>query len=207
MPIEKNFRITDPGTFWSLQTIDQLGEFLLSTDEVTEVTDTYLDTRKRRLLTKGYSCCKREPGKKARIILTKLGTKDDVSHQLKEWRVKLKKDTHDPADWPDSKVRTRVIKIIPEKKLQPIFVLRHTRITRSISKDDQVIAQANLDDVSVTVNGKDRQFKTLKLKVTDPEQEKQLKALISTLQANWKLKPEPLTNFERALEMERGKDK
>jgi len=205
MTIEKKFKIKDPGTFWSLQTIDQLGEFSLSTDEVTEVTDTYLDTRKRRLLAKGYSCCKRELGKKARIILKKVDTDDDVSHQPKEWRVKLKKDTHDPADWPDSKVRTRVIKTIPEKKLQPIFVLRHTRITRSISKGNQVIAQANLDGVSLTVNGKERQFKTLKLKVTDPEQEKQFKALISTLQSNWQLKPEPLSNFERALEMERGK--
>jgi inorganic triphosphatase YgiF len=207
MTIEKTFRITDPGTFWSLQTIDQLGEFSLSTEGVTEVTDTYLDTRKRRLLAKGYSCCKREPGKKARIILTKLGAKDDTSHQPKAWKVKLEKNINNPADWPNSKVRTRVLKIIPEKKLQPMFALHQRRIIRRISKDDQDIAQANLDDVSLAADGKEQNFKILEIEMLVLNGKDHLGTITKLLRSEWSLEVEPLTRFERALAMVRSSTK
>ena len=207
MTIEKNFRIADPGTFWSLQTIDQLGDFSISTDEVTEVSDTYLDTRKRRLLAKGYSCCKRDSGKKIIIILTKLDADDAASNQLKKWNVRLKKNKHDPVDWPESTARTKMLKILPNKKLQPIFVLQKRRISRLISKGNQIIAQANLDEVSLTVNRKERQFKTLKLKIINPKKKKHLNTLIAEFQENWQLNPETLTKFERVLAIEKSKIK
>ena len=205
MNIENNFKIPDPGTFWSLQTIDHLGEFSISTEKISEVSDTYLDTRKRRLLAKGYSCCKRDSGKKVTIILTKLDIENDASNQLKEWGIRLKKNKLDPVDWPESKARTKMLKILPNKKLQPIFIFKKTRITRSIYKGDLVIAHANLDDVSLTVNHKERQFKTLKIKMINPKHKKHLNTLITAFQENWHLEPETLTKFERALAIERRK--
>jgi inorganic triphosphatase YgiF len=205
MTIEKNFRITDPGTYWSLQTIDQLGEYSFSTDEVSEVTDTYLDTRKRRLLAKGYSCCKRDPGKKVRVILTKLGSHDEGSGRPKEWKVKLEKNINNPVDWPQSKVRTRVQKIIPDKKLQPMFALHQSRITRSISKDDHVIAHAHLDNMTLTADRKEKHFKTLTIEMLVPNGKKYLETITKLIRSKWQLEVEPLTNFEHALAMVKRK--
>jgi len=207
MAIELNFRIKDPGIFWSLQAIDQLGEFSFSTEDITEVTDTYLDTRKRRLLAKGYNCCKRETGKIVTIILTKLGADDDNSSQPKVWKVKLKKNKSNPSDWPNSKVRTRVLKIIPEKKLQPIFSYHQTRISRIIKRDGQGVTHAYLDDISLILNKKELHFKMLELNRASNCKDKDLDTLIRALQAKWSLKPLALTKFEYALALEKSKSR
>ena len=73
MATEAKFRITDPGIFWSLQTINQLGTFAFSDPQILEIHDAYLDTKKRKLLSAGYCCRSRKQGKFFLITLTKIG--------------------------------------------------------------------------------------------------------------------------------------
>jgi len=207
MAIEAKFRITDPGIFWSLQTIDHLAKYSLSKTEIEAIDDAYLDTKKRKLLAAGYCCRRRNQGKGFLITLTKLRLGKDTDQKPKQWEVTLKKSKNGPADWPKSQARSRVLKVAPNKKLQVIFAFDQTRITRRISHGKQVIARANLDDVSLMINGKEKHFKILKLKISTPNQEKHLNALIEALQAKWSLETEPLSKFERALAMERKKTK
>ncbi len=207
MAIEAKFRITDPGIFWSLQTIDHLAKYSFSARQIEEIDDVYLDTKKRKLLAADYCCRRRNQGKGFLITLTRFGSGKRVSKKSQKWHVLLKKNKNGPADWPKSEARTRVLKVISDKKLRSILTLHQTRITRLISKGDHVIAQADLDDVLLITNGKEQQFKTLKLKSIAPDQEKHLKALIAKFQAKWRLEPETLSKFERAMAMERNKTK
>ncbi len=207
MTIEIKFRITDPGIFWSLQTIDHLGDYTLSAPHIEEINDTYLDSKKRKLLAAGYRCRRREQGKGYLITLTKLGLGKGAAKNQQKWEVSLKKNKNNPANWPKSTARSRVLKIISDKKLQIIFEFDQTRITRLISNGKHVIARANLDEVSLMLNGKEHHFKTLKLKLTTPNQKNHLNALIAALQTKWPLKTEPLSKFERAFAMEKSKTK
>ena len=207
MAIEAKFRITDPGIFWSLQTIDHLAKYSLSKTEIEAIDDAYLDTKKRKLLAAGYCCRRRNQGKGILITLTKLRSGKDAAQKQRKREVALKKNKIDPADWPKSQARSRVLKVAPNKKLQVIFAFDQTRITRRISHGKQVIARANLDDVSLMINGKEQHFKILKLKITAPNQEKHLNALTAALQAKWPLESEPLSKFERGLAMGKRKTK
>lgn len=72
MEIEAKFAITNPATYWRLQTIDHLAEFSLSTRQIKEVYDTYLGTRGRRILAAGFSCRRREQAEEILITLKSL---------------------------------------------------------------------------------------------------------------------------------------
>lgn len=205
MANEAKFRITDPGIFWSLQTIDQLGKFTFSNPQILEINDAYLDTKKRRLLAAGYCCRRRKQEKGFLITLTKLGLGKDKAQKRQKWDAILKKNRNGLENWPKSRVKSRILKVIPDKKLQVIFSFVQTRITRQISIGKKAIAQANLDDVRVINKGKERPFKILKIRIDDPDQEKYLDALVQELTAKWSLKRESLSKFERAIAMERSK--
>ena len=96
-----------------------------------------------------------------------------------------------------------MLKVITDKKIRTINNLHQSRITRLIKKDNQFIAQANLDNVSWITRNKEQHFKTLKLKMIGTKQERNLKALITEIQAKWPLELDPRTKFEHILAMER----
>lgn len=202
MTTETRFRITDPGIFWSLQTIDQLGNFKFSDTQILEIIDVYLDTKKRRLLRAGYCCRRREQGKGFLITLTQLGTEKDKDKDQQYWEVDLKKNSNSPEDWPKSPAKNRISKIIPNKNLQVMFTFVQTRITRQVSDGNQIFAQADLEDVLVMNKGKEQHFKILRLITDDPDQIENLNSLAQSLKVKWSLKKEPLSKFERALAME-----
>jgi inorganic triphosphatase YgiF len=201
MTIEVKFRIPDPGTFWLLQTIDRLGPYSLSEPQFEDIDDVFLDTRRRKLQTADYCCRQRNLAKGFLISLVELESKSRRTQQAKKWEVSLKRNTNDPSDWPKSQVRKRVLKIIADKKLHPIFTLHQTRITRLISDADQVIAEATLDDVSLIVKGENQQFKTLKI-TTVVSDDDLLEAISASLQEKWQLETEPRTKFEQVLALE-----
>ena len=202
MTTETRFRITDPGVFWSLQTIDQLGEFKFSNTQILEIHDAYLDTKKRRLLTAGFCCRRRNQGKGFLITFSELGSKKSKKNVRQQWEVNLNKNTDRPDDWPKSTAKTRISKIIPNKKLQVMFTFIQTRITRQISVGEQPFALAHLDDVHVINKGEEQHFKILALILDDPDHTDHLSSLVDALEQKWPLKKDSLSKFERALKLE-----
>jgi inorganic triphosphatase YgiF len=203
MTIKSKFRVTDPGIFWSLQTIDQLGEYSFSAPQFDEIDDVYLDTKNRRLLAEGYYCRQRSRAKGCSISLIEFESIDGVDQRSKQWDLILKRNNHNPNDWPESKVRKKVLKIVSDKKLRPIFTLHQNRISRLISKWDQVIARAIIDNVSVDFEGNDQQFKTVKIVILIPDgNENHLETLTADFQAKWQLETESRSKFEQIILLE-----
>ncbi|MBE9506456.1 MAG: CYTH domain-containing protein, partial [Chloroflexi bacterium] len=60
MEIEAKFALPDAETLRRLQAIDHLAGFALSTGQVKQMRDTYLDTADRLILAAGYACRRRE---------------------------------------------------------------------------------------------------------------------------------------------------
>jgi inorganic triphosphatase YgiF len=195
------FLITDPSTFWPLQTIEQLGPYSLSTRKVLELEDTYLDTKKRRLFQSGYSCRKRNRDNGVEIILTRLPARQSAT---KHWETVLEKNTLRPIDWPKSQVRNRVVKIVAEKKLRPILELTQMRIVRIIYENEQQIGRFNLDEIRLTTDGNEKNFKQLRVNIFSPFAEVHLKKVTEKIQEKWPLEIEKLTKLERALTLEKG---
>ena len=207
MVVEVIFSITAPGVFWVLQTIDQLGDYALSPPQFDEVDDVYLDTKKRRLLNAGYCLRQRNRGKGFLLSLFELDLKEGTARKAQKWEIAIKKNKTDPEDWPESQVRKRVLKIISDKSLQPIFVLHQTRITRLIRKCDLVVAQATLDDVSFLVEGDNPHFKLLKITMMVPDVEDHLETITAYLCSKWQLEIEPRSKFEQVIAFELMKRK
>jgi inorganic triphosphatase YgiF len=202
MSVKAKFRITDPGVFWSLQTIDQLDQFTFSAPQFEEIEDLYLDTRKRRLLTAGYYCRQRMRTKGCVISLIDIESQNKAGQPTQQWDVSLKGNDQNPNNWPESQVRKRVLKISTNKKLNPIFRSMQTRITRLIYKEELLIARATLDHVTCNMAGDDQQFKTIKITMLIPDDENYLETITSSLQARWPLEYEPRSKFEQVIALE-----
>jgi len=202
MAIEVKFRVPDPGIFWLIQTIEQLGPYSLSVPQFEQINDAFLDTQKRRLKTAGYYCRQREQAKGCLITLFERESKDGEDQLGRKWDVSLKRNTDNPEDWPESQARKRILQVIPNKKLKPIFRLHKTRITRLIQEGDQIVARATLDDVSLLLKDENQQFKTLKITMLIPDNENHLHTITASLQARWQLETEPQTKFEQAIALD-----
>ena len=139
MALEARFHIHDPGIFWSLQVIDQLDEYDISTDQIGQIDDAYLDTKKRNLLAAGYICRRREQDKNILITLTKFESIQNSIRKPEMWEVSLENAKNYPVNWPDSQVRIRVIEAAKHKALRTIFSVNQTRIFRTIQKDGHIL--------------------------------------------------------------------
>lgn len=192
------FSITDPSLFWSLQTINRLELYSFSTHEVLEIEDTYLDTKKHRLFTAGYSCCKRDQDQGVMITLTKLPSSQG---RVKTWETLLDKNSPYPIDWPESEVRKRIIKVISNKKLRGIIHLLQTRIVRNIKYDDQKIGKFNLDEIRLISREDEMQFKQLQITLQPSDSSRHLEKITKLFLEKWPLEVDNLSKFERALQI------
>lgn len=193
--------ISDPGLFWSLQTIDQLGSYFLFTRKVLEFEETYLDTKKRLLFLAGYSCRKRYQGKKISITLSKLHSRKGAT---KHWELMLKKNIPDPINWPDSQVRRRVINVVSDKKLRAIINLYQTRIMRTVRIEEKRIGRFDLDEITITTNDNKQYFKQLEIKLLPLYSDLHLEKISAAILKKWPLEVETLSKLERALALEKN---
>jgi hypothetical protein len=116
--------------------------------------------------------------------------------------VQLQKNSLQPLDWPESQVRKRILKVIPDKKLRELLHLYQTDITRIVRKDGRKIAKANLEDITIAPNNKEKKFKRLRIKIIAPKGATHLAKITKVLQTEWPLEVENRSKFERALAIE-----
>ena len=202
MEIEAKFVLPDVETFQRLQAADRLAGFALSASRVKQVRDTYLDTTERLILAAGYACRRREQDEGVLVTLKGLGGVEGAVHRREELEVLLPASAP-PAQWPASPVRDRVLQLIGEAALIPLFDLQQTRIVRlvsqPVSQDEQLVAELSLDDVHLTAGGREQAYFELEVELSPQGSEDDLAVIVACLQDEWGLDPEPRSKFERAL--------
>ena len=200
MEIEAKFTVPDPVVYWSLQTTDHLAGYSLSTTQVKPVWDTYLDTKRHRILAAGYSCRRTVTHKGIVITLKSLGGAEGAVHRRGEWELSLAA-SRPPVDWPDSPVRDLVLALMGREPLLTLFELQQTRVIRVLKQEKQPVAELRLDKVSLITNHREQVYLALEVELPPQTPEETLTAIVGCLQDSWHLKPEPLSKFERALDL------
>ena len=198
MEIEAKFTVPDPGVYWRLQTTERLAGYELSTQEIRNIRDTYLDTSQRFILAAGYSCRRRRRPEGILMTLKSLDKTQGAIHRRQEIEIALDSDLP-PAEWPDSAARALVLELSKQKPLIPLFELRQTRIIRMLQQNEQPLAEFSLDKVSLIVNGRKQVYHELEIELLPAASEQILVAIVDYLQNEWHLQPEPRSKFERAL--------
>jgi len=206
MEIEAKFALPDPETFRRLQAIESLAGFALSAGRAKQVRDTYLDTPDGRLLAAGVACRRREQGEEVLITLKGLRRAKGAVHRREELEVRLPVEQasasaagEDPRTWPDGSVRDRVVELVGEASLQPLFTLQQARLVRQVSRDERLVGELSLDDVRVTAEGKEQAYSELEVELQAQGTEGDLDEIVACLQDEWGLEPEPRSKFQRAM--------
>jgi len=200
MEIEAKFTVPDPVVYWNLQTTDHLAGYSLSTTQVKPVWDTYLDTKRHRMLAAGYSCRRRVTREGIVITLKSLGGVEGAVHRRGEWELKMAA-RRTPADWPDSPVRDLVLQLIGQEPLLALFELQQTRVIRLLKQDEQPVAELRLDKVSLVSEDREQVYFDLEVELLPQTPEETLTGIVGCLQREWHLKPELRSKFERALDL------
>ena len=198
MVIEAKFSVPDRAVYWHLQVADRVGGYSLSTLDMQSVWDTYLDTKRRGILAAGYSCRRRETNEGSVITLKSLGGAEGAVHRRGEWEQKMAASRR-PANWPDSPVRDLVLQLIGQEPLRSLFELHQTRVIRLLKQDEQPVAELRLDSVSLVTEEGEQVYFDLEVELPPQTPEETLTAIVTCLQDEWHLNPEPLSKGERAL--------
>ena len=215
MEIEAKFAVPDVDTFQRLQAVEQIAGFSLSIGQVKQVHDTYLDTGDRLLLAARYACRRRERGDELLITLKGLGRAEGAVHRREELETSLPSDASSveglavrPHEWPASLVRERVLQLVGEVPLAPLFDLRQTRVVRLVSQpvdqtdqdqEERLVAELSLDDVHLAVQGREQAYYEIEVELAPQGTEDDLAEIVACLRDEWDLQAEPRSKFERAL--------
>jgi len=199
MEIEAKFTVPDPAVYWHLQIADHVGGYSLSTLDVQSVWDTYLDTKRRRILSAGYSCRRRETNEGIVMTLKSLGGAEGAIHRHGVWELNVSA-SRTPADWPEGPARDLVLQLIGQEPLVSLFELQQTRVIRLVKQDEQPVAELRLDSVSLVSEDGEQVYFDLEVEMLPQTPEATLAAIIACLGDEWHLEPEARSKFERALE-------
>jgi len=201
MEIEAKFALPDMNTFQRLQAVDRLAGFALSAGQIQQVRDTYLDAVGRPILSAGYACRRREQREGILITLKGLGGAQSAVHRREELEVWVPSDLP-PAQWPHGPARERVLQLVGPAPLLPLFELQQTRTVRRMTRDERLVAELSLDDVHVKAGNREQAYLEAEVELKSYGTEDDLSGIVACLRDEWKLKPESLSKFERALALE-----
>ncbi len=203
MVVQAKFRIGNPETFWRLQMVDGLSRFALSSAQTCQVCDTYLDTRRRSLLSAGYSFRRREQADGLMMTLARLSRPVGAIHRWEKWEILLDTDRQ-LAKWPDSSVRTKLLELVRNERLVPLVEFQQTRIIRSLWIGEQPAAEVRLDSVDSKMSDKQQVHFEMEVEVIQTNWEETLMEVVDYLEEHWDLWPQGKTKFELAYQPARG---
>jgi len=163
----------------------------------TRVSETYLDTRDRRLLAAGFACRRRRQAAQWLITLTRLRPVEGDIESPEELEIALPENVP-PAQWGVGPARERILGLAGAEPLRPLFRWRRTRCARDVLDGGAVIAEWRVDEVRVSAGGESLQFAELEIAVKGATGG-DLARLTRDVQVEFGLASESRSRFERAL--------
>jgi inorganic triphosphatase YgiF len=160
--------------------------------------DTFVDTPDRAILASGHVCRQREVDGQIVMTLKSGQTVEGAVHRREELEITLKRELP-IGQWPPGEIRDRLLGIVGDVELVPLFDQHQTRIIRWASHADRVVAEMSVDQVELSINGREQGYLEVEFELKVAGTEDDLAAIAACLQNDWKLKPEPRSKFARAL--------
>lgn len=198
MEIEAKYAIPSEQRFEQLQLLDSLGPYPLRGSRTTAIHDTYLDTPTRTLWSAGYSLRRRDKGSALVMTLKALAGGAGTVKRREELEIAIAQPVP-PALWPPSAARDRVIEIIGDQALAPLFDLRQTRHERIILVEEREASVLSLDAVTLSSEDRETHFYVLEAELLPDGTEADLAGIMRALEESWQLQPDAETKLQRAL--------
>ena len=198
MEIEAKFAVPDEATWLKLQVVEQIAGYALSPGKTKQVHDTFVDTPDRAILASRHVCRKREVDGQIVMTLKSGQTVEGAVHRRDELEVTLERELP-IGQWPPSEIRDRLMEIVGDVVLVPLFDQHQTRIIRWASRADRVVAEMSVDQVELSIEGREHRYFEVEFELKEAGTESDLAAIAVCLQSEWKLKPEQRSKFSRAL--------
>lgn len=200
MEIEAKFAVPNRETYRGLLRLRELAGYTLIPTASTQVTDRYFDTADGRLLAAGYACRLRAEGGSALATLKGLGGAQGALHRREEQEVQLDAWTPDVTAWPPSPARDLALTLSGGAALQPLFGLEQHRTRADVVDGARRVAELSLDAVRAVIGRRPALYYELEMELKAEGTEEDLTRLAQALSAEYGLKPETRSKFERALE-------
>jgi inorganic triphosphatase YgiF len=198
MEIEAKFAVPDEAKWLKLQTVDQIAGYALSPGATKHVHDTFMDTPDRAILASRHVCRRREVDGLIVMTLKSGQTVEGAVHRREELEITLERELP-IGQWPPSEIRDRLLSIVGDVTLVPLFDQRQTRIVRWAAKADRVVAEMSVDKVELSINGREQSYLEVEFELKESGMEDDLSVIAACLQTEWRLRPEQRSKFARAL--------
>jgi triphosphatase len=205
---ELKLRATGEASLEALTNAPALGRARLGPAVTVDEFDVYLDTPDRRLAAARWAC--RVRSREGRRWISLKGPaahqRGEPLHRRPEIEGPGGADPHDPAAWPDSPARAKVLELAGEQRLAERVTLRQRRTERSVTLEDEEIGTLSLDRVEVLRHEASlgRLF-AVELELADPERSASLAPeLLRALSSREGLAPEAASKLELALRLVDG---
>ena len=202
--VEAKFLADAPAALTALATTATLGFASLGPARTVTESDRYVDTADGALAARHWACRLRRRDGVFRVSL-----KGPAEATFGAWHHRRPEvegpatDSLDPADWPDSDARRRLLDLAGRAELVERFELRQERTERLVLVDGEPIGTMSLDIVDVVDGDRERG----RLLVVELELAREgslsangLRVLADALAARPGLRPDPRTKLEHALE-------
>jgi inorganic triphosphatase YgiF len=197
MEIESKFAVPDEATWLRLQSIEQVAGYTLSSGEMKQVHDTFMDTPAHDILRSGHVCRQREVDGQIVMTLKSKQQVVDTVHRREELEVTLPHAL--PIDqWPPSEIRDRLLSLIGAVPLTPLFDQRQQRFVRWATWGDRVVAEMSVDKVELAFDDRRQSYFEVEFELKGAGTEDDLAVIAACLIADWGLRPEPSSKFARA---------
>jgi inorganic triphosphatase YgiF len=181
-----------------LQTVDQIAGYTLSPGQTKQVHDTFVDTPYRAILAARHVCRKREVDGHIVMTLKRGQTVAGAVHRRDEWEVTLESE-RSIGQWPPSEIRDRLLALVGDVPLVPLFDQHQTRIVRWASRADRVVAEVSVDHVMLSIKGHEQSYYEVEIELKASGTEEDLAWMAAALADEWHLRPETRSKFSRAL--------
>lgn len=198
MEIEAKFAVPDEATWLKLQLVEQIAGYALSPGKTKLMHDTFVDTPDRAILAARHVCRKREVDGQIVMTLKSGQTVEGAVHRREELEVTLERELP-IGQWPPGEIRDRLLSIVGDAALVPLFDQRQTRSIRWASQGDRVVAEMSVDKVELSINGREQSYFEVEFELKAAGTEDDLAVIAACLQNEWGLMPEPRSKFARAL--------
>jgi inorganic triphosphatase YgiF len=200
MEIEAKFAVPDEATWLRLQSIEQVAGYTLSAGKMKQVHDTFVDTPAHAILRSGHVCRKREVD--GQIVMTLKSNQQVVGsvHRREELEVTLPHEMP-IGQWPPSEIRDRLLAVIGDVPLTPLFDQHQQRFVRWAARGDRVVAEMSVDKVELAINDRLQSYFEVEFELKGAGTEDDLAEIAACLIAEWGLRPEPRSKFARARDL------
>ena len=198
MEIEAKFAVPDEATWQRLQRVEELAGYSIGPGKTKEVHDTFVDTPDQQIIRSGHVCRQREVDGQIVMTLKTGHTVEGAVHRREELEITLP-HVMPIGQWPPSEIRDRLLALIGDVPLTPLFDQYQTRHVRWVTPGGHRVAEMSIDQVRLTINGQEQAYYEVEVELKDDGTEDDLARLAAALQTDWGLSPEPRSKFARAL--------